>query len=155
MRVYRSLGRLLDQEFDDWAARHRDSKRKRFSTRAEMQDRIEELEDLLGLHLPLVDLNRKRLGVTPKESQILSLLLAANGKVCPREFMYRAMYGDRIDVDQPLAQTLNVTVLHLRKKLKHLGVRVLCEFGVGYYINTDDCGKLLEMIARVGKSADA
>ena len=59
-----------------------------------LQNRVCELEELLGLHL-----ERRLPGFSDLAWQLLGLLL--KHRIVPREFAHRALYGGRPEVDQP------------------------------------------------------
>ncbi len=64
---------------------------------------------------------------TPKEFQLLYLLMKNNGKVLERKFLLRTLWGYADEQEMEKTRTLDVHIMNLRKKLGE---------GVGKYIKT-------------------
>lgn len=75
------------------------------------------------------------LKLTPTEYRLLEALVQANGSLVTREALHAAAYHDR--AEQPQANSLEVLVCRIRKKLKATGagdgrVRLLTAWRSGY-----------------------
>ena len=109
-----------------------------------LRDRIQELEELLGMRLP-----QPRLGVlsTVRKTgwKILGLLLKRG--LITREYTYSALYGAKPESEQPVdPRVIDQHICRINKTLKLHGVRVRTEYGVGYYIDEQSREALKSML---------
>jgi DNA-binding response OmpR family regulator len=117
---------------------------------ARLRDRIEELEELLGMELPWP---RPNLSLTPQEEKVLALLLRAEGRLVTRDFAFAAIYGGRPECDEPDygAKLIDVWIFKLRVKIKNAlplaGVKIRVEWGRGYYITKPDREKIVAFLS--------
>lgn len=68
----------------------------------------------LGSHL--IQKNNKNIELSPKEHELLEILLKNKGKILDRDFLYEKIWGE-IDVSEKVLETINVHIARLRKKL--------------------------------------
>lgn len=94
-------------------------------------DRIDELEELLGLHLNLPN----ELGLTPLELKYVGFIMRK--EVANQNMILNAVYGSLPDCDQPDPKTIEVHICKIRKKLKPSGLRIETRHGVGYYMEEE------------------
>lgn len=94
-------------------------------------DRIDELEELLGLQVHLPNM----FGLTPLEVKIVGLLIKRN--IVSRDAIHSALYGGFPDCDQPDPKTVEVHICKVRRKLNVYGLEIKNRYGVGYYIEDD------------------
>jgi len=105
-----------------------------------LQDRIYELEELLGLHL-----ERRLDGFSELGWQLLGLLL--KHRIMPREFAHRALYGGRPEADQPSTpRAIDQHLCRLKKRLRKHGISVMSEAGTGYYLDKANKERLAELV---------
>jgi|HubBroStandDraft_6_1064221.scaffolds.fasta_scaffold1252474_2 two-component system cell cycle response regulator CtrA len=105
---------------------------------ARLRDRVEELEGLLGTRTACPRPWR----LTGREAQVFGLLMRHS--VCPRERIFAAIWGYDSEVD---GKIVDVTVCHLRRKLRPLGLEIRTEYGVGYFLTPDGRRRARAMIA--------
>lgn len=105
--------------------------RRTFMPKADMAGNVLSFEDLtVNLDSHVVKLHNSRLGLTPKEFNILVELLKSRHKVVGRESLMSSVWG----YSYPEAMgTLDVHIRHLRKKLGRFGRRIKTVVGVGYW----------------------
>jgi two-component system cell cycle response regulator CtrA len=95
---------------------------------ARLRDRVEELEGLLGMRT----LCPRPWRLSGREAQVFGLLMRHS--VCPRERIFAAIWGYDSEVD---GKIVDVTICHLRRKLRPLGIEIRTEHGVGYFLPPD------------------
>ena len=95
---------------------------------AQLHDRIDELERLLGMRpvLPRI------WGLTAREADVLGILLKR--QVMSHTQLFEAIWGGDSDRETKIVE---VVVCKLRAKLRPLGIAIRTEHGVGYYILPD------------------
>jgi two-component system alkaline phosphatase synthesis response regulator PhoP len=54
--------------------------------------------------------------LSPKEYELLEILIKNKGKILDRDFLYEKVWWDR-DVSEKVLETINVHIAHLRRKL--------------------------------------
>lgn len=111
-----------------------------------LQDRIEELEALLGIS----DDEARRyqvLGLQPIPLQMLSYIVKR--KVATREGIYIAVYGNRQECDQPAITVVNQHLWRIRNVLEPHGIYLKTEIGAGYSITPEHKAKLEKVLARL------
>ena len=106
-----------------------------------LQDRIEELEDLLGLRVPVP---RSDLELTKIERQLLGILY--RGGLISSEFAHRAIYGLRSECDQPNLKIIDVFISRLRRKLRPHAIKLSTQWGEGYYFDAENRAKLKSLL---------
>jgi DNA-binding response OmpR family regulator len=116
----------------------------------QLQDRIAELEELVGLHERIPWWVATKL--TPIGAELLSLLLKR--EAISRETAHVALYGARPDAEQPDIKIIDAYVCKLRAALRPYGVEIGCVFGRGlYFMTAAEKAKLRALIERVGGDA--
>lgn len=106
-----------------------------------LRDRVEELEELLGLRQPAPSSAMPHL--TPCEFQLLGVLY--RGGLITKEFAHRAIWGDKPEGDWPDLKIIDVFICKLRKKFSPLGVVIHTQWGVGYYLTAENKALLKTM----------
>ena len=108
-----------------------------------MRDRIEELEDLIGVSIK--DPNFHRWGLSPKKTAVLGVLY--RGKITSRESIFGAMYGGRSECDQPDDfRIVDVYLSKVRVFLKPLDISIQNNWGVGWWITDESKAKLRHLM---------
>lgn len=64
----------------------------------------------------LVTRNEMVIELSPKEYELLEILIKNKGKILDRDFLYEKVWWDR-DVSEKVLETINVHIAHLRRKL--------------------------------------
>jgi hypothetical protein len=82
----------------------------------------------------------KNVGLTRAESCFVNTLLSLGE--ASRDRLYHAMYGDRLDVEQPEPRVIHVFVCNVRQKLKAFGITITTVWGVGYAMSASDAARL-------------
>lgn len=112
-----------------------------------LQDRIEELEIVIGL-LPTHALQFKFCHFTPTEERYLGLIYKQQ-YVCTKEMIYRAVYGGIPESDQPQnLKIIDVVVCKIRHKLKHFNISIHTMWGRGYYFDETNREGLRQLIQK-------
>ena len=75
----------------------------------------------------------QRIDLSPKEYDLLDILIRNQGKVLDREFLYEKVWGD-YEPSEKVLETINVHIAHIRKKLHPEIIRTV-KF-VGYIIDS-------------------
>ena len=72
----------------------------------------------ITIHLDshLITKDNKNIELSPKEYELLQILLKNKGKILNRDFLYEKVWGE-IDVPEKVLETINVHIARLRKKL--------------------------------------
>jgi len=109
-----------------------------------LQDRIEELEDLLGTSPPLTNAYCA-LGLPPHQRRMLGLLMKRTEVT--REQMIIAVWGDGPEAKQPDLRTIDVHISNIRKKLKSSGAKITTLWGEGFMMTPADKQKLRDHLA--------
>jgi hypothetical protein len=106
-----------------------------------LRDRVEELEELLGLTPPV----RYNLNITDLGMRLLGLLLKR--PLVVREFAFRALYGGKAESDQPKnLRIIDVIVHRLNMALRSYGVKIQTEYLRGYYLSEGDKATILGLL---------
>lgn len=106
----------------------------------DLRDRVQELEELLGVVGDEVERYMTRLGLLRIEAQILGYILKR--EFAPRDAIYVAIYGGRPERDQPEINGVNVRMSRLRKVLRPLDVTIKNVWGKGWYMEPAEKAKL-------------
>lgn len=118
-------------EIDELLARLRALSRRNFAPIVE--DEIQYHDLVLSRLGQVVRCGEKEIQLSPREFQLLDLLMQNKGQVLPREIILERIWGYDSDVSM---KTIDATVKLLRKKLDSIGKSVLLHSirGVGYKI---------------------
>ena len=107
-----------------------------------LRDRVEELENLLGLR---IEPPRAIPGVRGIGWKLIGLLL--RHPMVGREFAFRALYGDRPEIDQPLdLRIIDINICRLRVALRPYKVAIQCEIGTGYFLDEKNKTRLAALV---------
>lgn len=118
-----------------------------------LQDRVEELEEILGLTAVIPNPLLK--GVRPKVAsmQLLGMLLAR--PFVTRDAAYTVLFGDRLECEQPDIKYIDVILSNLRKALADHCVVINTDYGKGIYIDKDNKVRLRAVIENAATSEAA
>ena len=113
-----------------------------------LRDRVAELEELVGTAEAVTD-KYASLGLSKKARQCLGFVVKRS--VAPRESMYAALYGSRLECDSPEIGVLNVWMSKVRKALRPHGIEIKKVHGVGWSMSAADKAKLALMTSAEGR----
>jgi hypothetical protein len=105
-----------------------------------LRDRVEELEQLLGIVAEDVVDRFIALGISPGEKRILNVLFT--WKLVRREKLYTLLYGNRPECDQPDVRTIDVQICRLRKYLSAFNIAIGTQRDAGWFITEENKEKL-------------
>ena len=95
-----------------------------------------ELIDALVAPVPeVLDWRDTGLALTVLERRLVMCLAERPGRTVPREWLLRALYGDRSVDEWPAEKTLDVHICHARRKLCGSGMEIRTEWGVGFSLH--------------------
>lgn len=141
LRLHRAMGRILAREF-----KINDVEPLTKSTARQLRDRIEELESLLGLQLPLLNIWQVQIKLNPTDAKILGLLLKHRGRTCSRDYIYFCLYGARPDCDQPQSTIINHYITRIRGRLKPYNIKIHTKYDQGWSLSELNANKLEKVI---------
>jgi len=114
-------------------------------TETELQNRIEELEALLGVGNDDVSRLLTVLDATPQQAEMVGFMLRR--AVATRTALFVALFGARPECDQPDMKLIDVQMVRVRTALKKIGVEVTAEWGSGgWSISNADKAKLRRLM---------
>jgi hypothetical protein len=115
-----------------------------------LRDRVEELEEALGLTAEMPNGFLRAISKWhrsgPMSQKCLGLLLTRT--FCDRAALYAVLYGARPECDQPDSRIIDVYILSVRRALADHGIKLHTVYGRGWYLDDADKYKLREMMAR-------
>lgn len=94
-----------------------------------LQDRVEELEALLGVGNDDVSRLLTVLDATPQQCEMVGFMLRRS--VATRTALHTVLFGARPDSDQPEIKLIDVQMVRVRAALKKIGIEVRTEWGSG------------------------
>lgn len=99
-------------------------------------DRIEELEELLGISESDAMLYRRALRLDPDSARVLGFIVARRGRIASKDNLFTVLYGARPEAEWPQTSNkiIEVRIHGIRKALRPLGVEIETVVGEGYYI---------------------
>lgn len=106
-----------------------------------LRDRVEELEELLGIRLPVP--NKLIKGM--RGWQLLGLLRKSSG-VVSRDYAFVAIYGGWPECDQPSVRIIDQIVCRANQDLRRHGIAIQTDRGRGYYLDHQSRARLDEII---------
>lgn len=114
---------------------------------AALEDRVAELEELLGVGPTFSDQYAK-LGLAPIARKVLGYIVRR--EVATREGAFQAVYGALSDCDQPecLKEAIGVRVYNIRNALEPHGIRIKTVYKVGWVMSAADKEKLAALIRK-------
>jgi hypothetical protein len=108
-------------------------------------DRIEELEEVLGIDRSMTNRIRGALGVSRDQAKMLGLLISRN--IVTHTAMFTVLYGARPDCDQPATKIMDVQLCKLRRRLSQHGIAIKTEWGEGWAMSLGEKAKVRRLIA--------
>lgn len=103
-----------------------------------LRDRVDELEELLGIRLKLPN----EFGLTPMETKYVGVLIRR--EIANRDMIFNAIYGGLSDRDPKI---IDVHICKIRKKLAAKGFEIKNRYGEGYYLEPEARASLKEACA--------
>jgi DNA-binding response OmpR family regulator len=85
--------------------------------------------------------------VSRSERILMELLLRRS--ILSRAVAIGVLYGHRLDADHPKDITVNAIICSLRKQLASHDITITTEYGVGWYMTTENKHRLRKLIERV------
>src|SRR5260221_2612574 len=95
-----------------------------------LRDRVEQLEEVLGIDRSLTSRLRQAFGLEPGKAPILGMLLARD--FVTRESLYIVLYADRPECDWPEEKVMDVQICKLRRILRRHGIAIETRWGEGW-----------------------
>jgi hypothetical protein len=118
-----------------------------------LQDRVQELEALLGVGNDDVSRLLTVLDATPQQCEMVGFMIRR--AVATRTALYTVLFGARPDCDQPEIKLIDVQMVKVRKALEKVGVEVRTEWGSGgWAIPIAHKAKLRRLMSEGGAPAD-
>lgn len=112
---------------------------------AVLEDRIAELEELLGVSVSWTDQYR-RLGLPPLARLMLGHIVKR--ETVTRESLFTTVYGGRAECDQPDAKNaIGVRVWNIRNTLEPHGIKIQTVYRAGWRMSAADKEKLAVLVA--------
>lgn len=112
-------------------------------TIADMQDRIEMLEDALGTSKSITDGYNALGRMKPISRRVLGLLMKR--EECTRQLIWDSLYGDRVN-GGPSIKLVDVHMSHLRSVLRKHGVEITTLWGEGYCMSPAQKNKVRDIL---------
>lgn len=110
-----------------------------------LRDRVDELEDLLGIKQSFVGQLRASFGLSDELAKTLGVLL--NKNTASEDVLYAALYGNRPERDQPTAEAIIRKHIHyLRKRLKPHGIEIKNVWGQGWVLPPEHKQTVKELV---------
>lgn len=120
-------------------------------TREELEDRIAQLEEIVGLtaYVPIEQQLRKR-GLMPLEAKFLGLLM--HRAFVPHACGYDALYGGVSESKQPdYLESLRTVIKRLRRVVRQYDVEITTCYGEGYFLEPKQKQKLRDAWPELGR----
>lgn len=105
-----------------------------------LQDRVEQLEEVLGLSRSSVSRMRETFGIGPLQAQTLGLLMTRD--FVTRDGLYTALYGAAPQSKWPDEKVLDGHLCWLRRHLRSHGITIRTQWGEGWRIAPEDKTRL-------------
>jgi hypothetical protein len=119
-----------------------------------LQDRVQELEALLGVGNDDVSRLMTVLDATPQQCEMVGFMLKR--AVATRTGMFIALFGARPECDQPDMKLIDVQMVRVRVALGALGIEVHTAWGAGgWSLSTTDKARLRRLMSEGGGPAVA
>jgi two-component system cell cycle response regulator CtrA len=109
-----------------------------------LQDRVEQLEEVLGLSRSSVSRMRETFGIRPLQARTLGLLLSRD--FVTRDGLYTALYGAMPESKWPDDNVLDGHLCRLRRHLRPHGVVIRTQWGEGWHITAEDKTRIRAML---------
>lgn len=104
-------------------------------TREQLEDRVAELEDLLGVSPQQFIALQSHFGLTKTEARFLGFL-AKRDIAQSVNAIHAAIYGERPECDQPEIKIINVVICNMRKRLGNPDA-IVTVWGAGYSLSPE------------------
>ena len=118
-----------------------------------LQDRVHELEALLGVGNDDVSRLLTVLDATPQQAEMVGFMLRRS--VATRTALHTVLFGARPESDQPELKLIDVQMVKVRAALKSVGVEVRSEWGSGgWSIPAEDKAELRRLMTSRARRAD-
>lgn len=112
-----------------------------------LRDRVEQLEDLLGIGSAMTKQLSAAFGLTQCQAKMLGVLLSRS--MATKDAMYFVLYGDRPESEQPLSESvIKKHFVKLRRRLEPKGVRIDAIYGQGWKLANEHKAKIRGMISQ-------
>lgn len=111
-----------------------------------LRERIEMLEDVIGVHSTMTDRIEGAFGLKPRLAKMLGMLYQRS--YVTRDGLYTVLYGDRHEVEQPAMKILDVHACMLRRHLRGLGIEFETKFGIGWQMSSSCKARVKEIISQ-------
>lgn len=108
-----------------------------------LRDRVEELEELLGLRQEQADAFHK-LRMSPQQKVFLSLLYRS--MLVRKYTAFNAIFGARMECEQPDENILAVQICKMRKILARFDISIETQRTAGWFMTPENKEKLRELI---------
>lgn len=112
-----------------------------------LQNRIDELDRILGQDRSLVSKLRAAFDLTPDQGRILGMMLSRH--IASHEAIFIVMYGALPECDQPEHKTLDVQISYLRRKLLRHGIAIKTIWAEGYVLTPEMKARVHRIVAQV------
>lgn len=110
-----------------------------------LRDRVEQLEDMLGIGKDTTSQLCNALKLTRDQAKTVGLLL--NRAVATREAIFFVQYGDKPECEHPHSEkVLDKHLCLIRKRLKARGIEISTIWGEGWHLTHDQKAKLRELM---------
>lgn len=114
-------------------------------TEQQLQDRVQELEALIGVGNDDVSRLLTVLEATPQQCEMIGFMLRR--AVANRESMFTVLFGARPECDKPEIKLIDVQMVKVRGALQKVGIEVKTAWGSGgWSISGADKAKLRAMM---------
>jgi hypothetical protein len=95
-----------------------------------LQDRVDQLLNVLGAHQSLTDRLRAVYGLDVEVAVMFGMLYRRD--FVTRDGLYTVMYEDRPECDWPEEKVLDVHLFKLRKAIQGSGIEIVTKWGAGW-----------------------
>ena len=112
-----------------------------------LRDRVEMLEDALGISPSITSRLRAAFGLSLGEARILGILMSR--QLIGFDAMYSVLYGALAEDDQPSDQVVKVHIFKLRKKLKPHDIEIATLVSEGYALRPEAKRAIREHLDRI------
>jgi len=111
-----------------------------------LRDRIEELEELLGIGEEDTNLIRVAIpDITPTEAQIVGFLRRRRG-IISKEAIYAAIWAGRCEHKQPESRVIDTAIGRIRRKLEPLWIKIETVHGSGHCMDESSRARLTSLM---------
>jgi len=110
-----------------------------------LRDRVEQLEEMLGISPDTTLKIRLKLGLTKCQAKMLGILVKR--EIVSWDAMHFVLYGDRPEADQPWSEAnLRKHIVLLRRRLEGTGINVEAVYGQGWMLKSEHKAKVRELM---------